>query len=1135
MGEIRLPCLQAISDCLVGIGEVFNITCPSNNGLRPRETTCLYQHKGNFIFRLKQTLSNSTETITSDSFGDGRFIDPDAPKSCSFGCGCRSIDSLEEQRVFSFVIHVVAAKSMTVEVHSSELLLAIEDVCNDSELILESEIDGAIPFYDLILDDNAASFDGVASFDGDMLLDHLPDFIKKIEDLKETQASVRSELMSLLTIGLASVLSLNDEFDKLWRLESLPSDFRNLIETRFPQFALNTLEIVGQFSMLHTENLNRSSNIPDQEPSNEYAYPHTEPKILSDALCQQQETLFTIESILTAHRWPKRFNFWGSVLSEFAQPGRQRLQNKGIVRDVIHRAFLKLCANDCWMIIGKALESRVVNDLVQHEELRSHIPREYLPKYNLNYLGVEDKTPLMMGSFSGHIRVVKKLLSYSARTDIVDHSGKTALIMAVENGHIDIVEQLLWSEANPNHITLVGDTCLSIASLNNRRDMIGVLLSHGANPDMCLAHGATPLMIAIRHGYRSIANMLLDANADPNVVTANGTALGIAVRLRDKKSVYLLSKRGADRSLALCSLTNSGSRSGASKFIEKVQTDKGIQKHIAFRKLRAGFINTFNKLSRRVLEITEDKSRIRLAYLSSRTWWQRGVRTIQGLMEGHVPASVLQILRVFLVIGSIASVMDDFDQEGIRPCINSTVANDAMTRAQHYNLLYNGHLEMFKHDIDRWMHVLGKSGERTRLRAWTMDLWGESNLTIPWKIDLVEFSPDVLQHFIASIQVYISSAESLFGFNLGYRLTNFPTQQESSPSQSNPQHLHCEDTEQLQSNPQLLPSDVRNESNPHDLFCEEPPDPYLIDPFSIREAAYLMAGATFTILFLFLQVLQDDLNHTSLRSWGSTALQHSHPILYTAFSSVVGMAFTEKDSTPESRALKEELHMLATFAIERWKLWNILTLYNFFQYMPLEDAILSNLQKFCQSRYPTYLMELNNHLLCHLLGKGSNATRQDQPRIYDIFNELEASRTHPSQRSEPIRDCPTAPSDGSDASPSGECSDSCSSYHNYHSTTCRSTHSSTSPPSKATIAAESKQPFYCEIHNCSFANKSNYNRHLRERHGSQFFSCGKCGKDFKRSDLLKRHKISSRGQVCDKVINRRRRQQKKNIIIRDCV
>lgn len=129
-------------------------------------------------------------------------------------------------------------------------------------------------------------------------------------------------------------------------------------------------------------------------------------------------------------------------------------------------------------------------------------------------------------------------------------------------------------------------------------------------------------------------------------------------------------------------------------------------------------------------------------------------------------------------------------------------------------------------------------------------------------------------------------------------------------------------------------------------------------------------------------------------------------------------------------------------------------------------------------------------------------------------------------------DCFTTPSDGSNTSPSGECSGSCSDYHNHHSTTRRSTHPSTSPPSVPTVVTESKQPFYCEAHSCGFANKSNYNRHLRERHGSHFFSCGKCGKDFKRSDLLKRHEISSRGQVCDKVVNRSRRPQKNNIVIR---
>ena len=52
-------------------------------------------------------------------------------------------------------------------------------------------------------------------------------------------------------------------------------------------------------------------------------------------------------------------------------------------------------------------------------------------------------TPLMIGSWKGHMKVVDFLLRNGAQIGEMDQNGKTALHWAVEYGHYEIMLRLL--------------------------------------------------------------------------------------------------------------------------------------------------------------------------------------------------------------------------------------------------------------------------------------------------------------------------------------------------------------------------------------------------------------------------------------------------------------------------------------------------------------------------------------------------------------------------------------------------------------------------------------------------------------------------------------------------------------------
>ena len=81
----------------------------------------------------------------------------------------------------------------------------------------------------------------------------------------------------------------------------------------------------------------------------------------------------------------------------------------------------------------------------------------------------------------------------------------------------------------------------------NKLDLVSFLLIKGANPTIITIDHYTPLQLSVLHHSSEITTLLLEQpNFDINQTTKHGSALHLAVRNQDVKSVELLLQNNAE-------------------------------------------------------------------------------------------------------------------------------------------------------------------------------------------------------------------------------------------------------------------------------------------------------------------------------------------------------------------------------------------------------------------------------------------------------------------------------------------------------------------------------------------------------------------------------------------------------------
>jgi ankyrin repeat protein len=134
------------------------------------------------------------------------------------------------------------------------------------------------------------------------------------------------------------------------------------------------------------------------------------------------------------------------------------------------------------------------------------------PGIDVNFLNLEDESPLMFAALNGHLALAKKLIDKEAD---VNKTGWTPLHYAATNGHVEIMR---------------------------------LLLEHNAFVDAESPNGTTPLMMAAQYGTGDAVKLLLDEGAQALQTNKQGlTALDFAQRASRPDAIKLLTPRSATK------------------------------------------------------------------------------------------------------------------------------------------------------------------------------------------------------------------------------------------------------------------------------------------------------------------------------------------------------------------------------------------------------------------------------------------------------------------------------------------------------------------------------------------------------------------------------------------------------------
>ena len=214
---------------------------------------------------------------------------------------------------------------------------------------------------------------------------------------------------------------------------------------------------------------------------------------------------------------------------------------------------------------------------------------------NIDNVGSNGMTALMLASKAGHEEIVETLLSAGAngscqyhgqtavRTDTVslphthidqesmaakkdetaavetlvthykgdpdkqDNNGLTALMYASQNGHSKVVQILLKGGADPNIQKKDGWAALMSASVNGHSKVVQILLKGGTDPNIQTKDGLVALMSASQNGHSEVVQILLKGGADPNIQKKHRMAALMSASVNGHSEVVqILLKGGAD-------------------------------------------------------------------------------------------------------------------------------------------------------------------------------------------------------------------------------------------------------------------------------------------------------------------------------------------------------------------------------------------------------------------------------------------------------------------------------------------------------------------------------------------------------------------------------------------------------------
>lgn len=131
---------------------------------------------------------------------------------------------------------------------------------------------------------------------------------------------------------------------------------------------------------------------------------------------------------------------------------------------------------------------------------------------------LQERSLLFVAARSGDEEIVKLLMESYVNADFADDEGQFGppFLIAVQYGGVGIVKLLLEYATRQNLLTKYGQTALFRAAEYGRVEIIELLLEEHVAYDFRYELGYTPLFIAAKNGHMGVVNLLLGKNAARN-------------------------------------------------------------------------------------------------------------------------------------------------------------------------------------------------------------------------------------------------------------------------------------------------------------------------------------------------------------------------------------------------------------------------------------------------------------------------------------------------------------------------------------------------------------------------------------------------------------------------------------------
>jgi len=171
-------------------------------------------------------------------------------------------------------------------------------------------------------------------------------------------------------------------------------------------------------------------------------------------------------------------------------------------------------------------------------------------KADPNILAEDGVTAILLAAFGNSVKIVEGLLAAGAdqSTELSGRTGETALYLASQEGHVGVVSALCKAPDCPINKRAEGLVAPLFMAAHTGNLAVAKALCTAKNVDLDIVNhaGATPLLTATQCMHTDIAEFLLSAKANLNAVTDNNISpLKMAVLTKNTRLTDLYIKSGA--------------------------------------------------------------------------------------------------------------------------------------------------------------------------------------------------------------------------------------------------------------------------------------------------------------------------------------------------------------------------------------------------------------------------------------------------------------------------------------------------------------------------------------------------------------------------------------------------------------